>query len=338
MPMLLKYKKYLFITVILLLSLIISAQAEGPKLSMDSAIYDFGTVAEGDKVTKVFDFKNTGKLPLEIQRVVTACGCTASTLDKKNLKPGETGKIEVVFNTRGFSGSKVKTVKLYTNDPENPTTLITLRGAIQKNIQVTPARVEFLDLVKGQDYSAVKKKVSVTTRSGSGVKVRDVSTLSKDLIVEKIKTDSGYDVYVSLADSFSGLQLRERVVVRLNGAKYSAVNIPVFARIKPKYEFSPKTLSFGVVKKGEPLKKAVKFVNNTEKPVKLQMIDSNSKILKSKIIKLGTTNELIVSVILDANSVAKDVKEEIRVKVIPGPDSKEAVSEELAFNVFAFKE
>jgi hypothetical protein len=336
--MLIKLKKHLLFTLIIFNVLLFAVNAEGPKLQMASAIYDFGTVAEGDKVKKVFDFKNAGSLPLEIQRVVTACGCTASTLDKKRLKPGESGKIEITFNTRGFSGSKVKTVKLYTNDPDNPTTLITLRGAIQKNVQVAPPRIEFLELVKGDDYSQVKKKVSVSTRDGSGVKIRDVSTLSKDLIVEDVKTEDGYDIYVSIASTFSGLQLRERVVVRLNGAKYRSINIPVFARIKPKYEFSPKTLSFGVINKGAPLKKAVKFVNNAKSPVKLQIVESKSKVLKPKIIKLGTTNELIVSVILDANNVTKDVKEEIRVKVIPNPNSKDGVSEELAFNVFAFKE
>jgi len=86
--------------------------------------HDFGQVQEGEKVTHVFEVLNTGKADLLLQSVKPSCGCTMPKYDKKPIRPGKTGTIEVVFNTKGRPGKQRKTVTVVTNTEPPNTVLI----------------------------------------------------------------------------------------------------------------------------------------------------------------------------------------------------------------------
>ena len=59
-----------------------------------------------------------GDAPLKIEHIHTACGCTAAVLDSDTILPQQKTELRVTFDTTGFQGAKVKTVRVYTNDPK----------------------------------------------------------------------------------------------------------------------------------------------------------------------------------------------------------------------------
>lgn len=77
--------------------------------------FDFGDVPEGEKVTHIFKFKNTGDADLIIASVSPSCGCTVPVWSKAPVKPGDEGSIEVTFNTAGKSGQESKTIAVLAN-------------------------------------------------------------------------------------------------------------------------------------------------------------------------------------------------------------------------------
>lgn len=80
--------------------------------------FDFGTIKQGEKVSHDFEFKNTGKSNLIIRKVRTSCGCTVGKLKDDIIKPGQTSKIQIVFNSAGRRGRQTKLVTLVTNCPD----------------------------------------------------------------------------------------------------------------------------------------------------------------------------------------------------------------------------
>jgi hypothetical protein len=61
------------------LSAVTHAQKTGaPKLVVEKADHDFGTVVEGKVVAHTFKLRNEGSADLVIKNVSPACGCTAS--------------------------------------------------------------------------------------------------------------------------------------------------------------------------------------------------------------------------------------------------------------------
>ena len=108
----------------------------GPSTSMTFTenAWDFGTIDEGDAVTHIFTFTNTGDNPLIIDRCKGSCGCTVPQCPKEPIAPGEIGEIEVKFNSKGKKNKQTKTVTINANTVPEQT-----RITISANVTPAPA-------------------------------------------------------------------------------------------------------------------------------------------------------------------------------------------------------
>ena len=92
--------------------------------------HNFGTIKEEiGSVSTQFDFTNTGKSPLIIQRVSASCGCTTPSYTKEPVLPGKTGKISVTYSTVRRPGTFNKTIRVYTNVPDT-VYVLTIKGSV----------------------------------------------------------------------------------------------------------------------------------------------------------------------------------------------------------------
>ncbi len=92
------------------------------RIKFESTRHDFGTAPHGEKVKHVFKYSNAGEETLEVRNVRTTCGCTAAEPTKRSLAPGESGQVEVVFDTskKGAGRGKQRwsnSVFFASNDP-----------------------------------------------------------------------------------------------------------------------------------------------------------------------------------------------------------------------------
>lgn len=75
----------------------------------NAEILGFDEVREGVMVKAEFIFDNIGSRPLEID-LVSACECMNIKWPKGEIKPGESGLIEIDFNTRSYKGDITKDI------------------------------------------------------------------------------------------------------------------------------------------------------------------------------------------------------------------------------------
>lgn len=88
----------------------------GPVIAWEKATYDFGDMAQGDKVEHNFKFTNTGNEPLVITNVEVTCGCTLpKSWPRDPIMPGGKGEIVVAFNSTGKLGKQNKVVTVVSN-------------------------------------------------------------------------------------------------------------------------------------------------------------------------------------------------------------------------------
>lgn len=115
-----------------------SKSAEGEKdvpvsaIKFEEELFNFGEVLEGEKVTHAYKFKNTGNNDLIINNASGSCGCTVPEWPKDPIKPGETGIINVVFNSENRAGNAEKSVTIFANT-EPSKTVIRLKGFVKEN-------------------------------------------------------------------------------------------------------------------------------------------------------------------------------------------------------------
>jgi hypothetical protein len=106
------------------------AASQGPELTVENPVFDFGEIPEGESLEHVFTFRNTGNENLLISRVRTSCGCTAALLSASEVPPGAQGNVLATFSSRRFRGAVEKTIYLHTNDPRQSAATLRLRGTV----------------------------------------------------------------------------------------------------------------------------------------------------------------------------------------------------------------
>lgn len=100
------------------------------EMTFEKKEHDFGVIKSGSKVDYTFKFENTGKEDLLISNAQGSCGCTIPEYPKEAIKPGESGKIKVSFNSAGKSGNQQKSVTITANT-EVGKELLTIKAQIK---------------------------------------------------------------------------------------------------------------------------------------------------------------------------------------------------------------
>lgn len=87
-----------------------------PHLMIRDTLFKFGAVPQVSKVSRVFWLVSDGKDTLRINRVIPGCGCTQVPVDKTVLPPGDSTRLEVIFDTKHYTGVVSKRPLIETND------------------------------------------------------------------------------------------------------------------------------------------------------------------------------------------------------------------------------
>ena len=306
-----------------------SDEQQAPKLKVASPIHNFGSVTQGAKVEHTFSFTNDGNADLHIQRVVPSCGCTASTASKDIIKPGEEGTIEVTFDTTGFNGSKTKSVRVYTNDIDNPILMLSLKGAIEPDVIVEPKRVFFGEVVKGLNPGGIQREVSIRVKEGSDVNLGDIKVYSKNVKIKELSSSKREKkLLVTLLPDAPVGELRERVIVALSGARRKAVNVPIFASVKGNLRVEPRTLSFGILEGDKPMERSVRLENLGPEKINVTGIKSSDKNVDVEYTELKAGKLYQIKVSVDPKEVKKDLRASVKVSTNSGEDKT------VSFNVY----
>lgn len=111
----------------------IKAIKNGPRLKLQTHQINFGKLEKGIKKTVKLKYTNVGKLPLKITYVKASSPCLQPFVNKYQLEPGESGILEVNLDTSDLQGSISRTIAFKTNDPMEPTQILTVFVEIKKN-------------------------------------------------------------------------------------------------------------------------------------------------------------------------------------------------------------
>jgi hypothetical protein len=105
--------------------------------------YNFGQITEGEVVTHIFSFTNSGDEPLYIRSARGSCGCTVPEHSKKPISPGQKGEIKVSFDSNGREGPNTKGIFIESNtEPELTILKISAEVMPKEKKKVQPTKEE----------------------------------------------------------------------------------------------------------------------------------------------------------------------------------------------------
>lgn len=122
-------KKAVLLLFVGLFCLSVSAQEKAAKIEFKTETVDYGEIEKGSDGVRVFEFTNTGDMPLVISKVSSSCGCTIPKKPEAPVMPGETGEIQVKYDTNRV-GPIRKAITVISN-AETPTKILKIKGSVK---------------------------------------------------------------------------------------------------------------------------------------------------------------------------------------------------------------
>jgi hypothetical protein len=122
-------KKAVLLFFVGLLAFAVHAQEKTAKIEFTSETLDYGEINKGSDGVRVFEFTNTGDAPLIISKVSSSCGCTIPKKPEAPIMPGETGEIQVKYDTKRV-GPIRKAITVISN-ADTPTKVLKIKGEVK---------------------------------------------------------------------------------------------------------------------------------------------------------------------------------------------------------------
>ena len=102
-----------------------------PHLALSKLSHDFKVLEPGDLESVQITLTNTGSDRLVIEKLEANCDCLSYELDQNELEKGESVQLKVSYNAKGRMGYERKTLALFTNDPDQPTRVLTFKAHVK---------------------------------------------------------------------------------------------------------------------------------------------------------------------------------------------------------------
>lgn len=121
-------KNSVFTFITLFISFFIFSQEKQAEIKFEVTTIDYGEVEFESDGKRVFKFKNVGTAPLIFKRISSSCGCTIPKKPEKPIEPGESGEIEVEYDTKRV-GIFMKAISVVSNS-KNSSIVLRIKGEV----------------------------------------------------------------------------------------------------------------------------------------------------------------------------------------------------------------
>jgi hypothetical protein len=156
-------------------------RAQAVKLLTPDTI-EFGRVLEGQPVTGVIRLLNTGRAPIQIERIQASCGCTATQSEKMRIEPNDSTAVRYSIRTHGFRGVIRKSITVYFASKDIEPLHTVIQGTVFTEIEVSPSFIDFQSIPLRAD-TTYKELISIQNYSEKPLQIKSVRTTSKFLTV-----------------------------------------------------------------------------------------------------------------------------------------------------------
>jgi len=249
------------------------------RIAFDETRHDYGTMDQGREAKHVFTVRNRGAGPLKLLGVISTCGCAVTMLDKNELPPGGSARLEVKFRSGSFVGAVEKYIYVQSDDPRLPRAPLVIRARVLPVYVMDPPALHLGELPRGQ--GAVRE---VTLRDSKGLPfgITSVTVSNEDLKAELFPNDGGrhaeYRIRVTLSPKRNVGPFNLLVIPQTDRPEFPRPILVVSGVITGPVQARPTAVFLGKVLPGQPFQpKTVTISNTGAAPVEIVSVDTGDE-------------------------------------------------------------
>jgi hypothetical protein len=287
--------------------------AGGPRLVVAEPSADFGPQARGAKPTHTFVLRNEGDAPLQITRVLPACGCTVVDFDNP-IAPGGEGKLTTEVDTLLLSGTGNTKVSVFTNDPAANPLVLTLAYEVQQSLYATPGQARWKSTQGEKEgtigntlYSDDGKDFSVVGVDSPHSYVRASFRPATEAERHAKATGPQWRVDLTLDSMAPPGAILGNVVVRTDHPDQQLLPLPISGFVRPTIYLFPEVGDFGAVDTStRAIRASFKFTNFATEPIAVTAVELDIPGATATVEAVEAGREYKVAVVLPAGMPAGD--------------------------------
>ncbi|UCG47358.1 MAG: DUF1573 domain-containing protein [Phycisphaerales bacterium] len=220
-----------------------------PRICVQQPVVDLGVIDSTIYDTKAgFEIFNKGKAPLILERIKASCSCLQPQLNRSNLPPGGKATLTVNVSPPLTPGKWRDSILIYSNDPHNEVTALTVKAFIEPRCSVVPDSIFINRLHRG-----LSEEVELTISGvpgNSSFRVLDISANTDAVMLSKIY-DAGvvegagrrvWKVYL-IVKSRGLASWRDKVGISTTDPKMPSIEVPIVVQEIEDVEFEPRIIA-----------------------------------------------------------------------------------------------
>lgn len=293
-------------------------------ISFDKTTHEFGAIEKNDKAETTFTFTNVSKEPVTLSNVKASCGCTTPQWTKAAVGPGETGEIQVRYNTSRV-GPFTKSVTVTYNPNEKPVVLY-IKGKVNQPASAEPV---FPNVTGALAFDRISSAVGILDSDKESKVVFQAQNVGPKPIRFADKQDHEAMFEVAIADQEIIPGQKTTITVTVKGDRFitpggfskkiylrtnEAVNpekeLTISGELnkvlsaeelaaRPNIEFEKMTFDGGNVIEGEKVEYVYSFTNTGKQDLVIESVKAScgctATAPKDKVIKSGESSEIVAT-------------------------------------------
>ena len=214
------------------LALLVSAAYAAPRMQLSETTYNFGYAPQNSRISHIFWIKSTGDDTLLITKVIPGCGCTKAPLEKSELAPGDSTRLQILFKTGHYKNHVAKAPKIESNASDIPNNIriesfVVARPDSTFPLVISPYK---LDISQFGEKTRDQMTFKVTNVSDKSLKVSVIDKELRKFDVELPKSvDAGATIEgkLQLTDDAVLSEFESSLTIEVDDEMHSRFTIPV---------------------------------------------------------------------------------------------------------------
>jgi len=277
-------------------------ESTGPQPKVEIAeplIHDFGTMSQESKGSHTWQVKNVGAGALDIWlEGRPTCSCTVANLQtvgeggesqKKvvKIKPGDSTKIDLAWETRNKGIEYSQGATIGTNDPGRPSFSLTVKGKVYPPVVVFPP--EMISLMGISNEEVARARIAVYSMDRPETKITKISTSRPEFIVAtstplmetdrlQLKVKGGYRVDVEVKPGLPLGSFHDELVIETDHPLRPKVKVTVAGKTTGPISILPERLRMTNVTSGQGATQDMTLLVRGGKPTKFWVAHQPEKL------------------------------------------------------------
>jgi hypothetical protein len=220
-----------------------AASTDAPRAVFPSAVYDFGTVKQGQEIAHTFILRNEGTEPLKISHVgLSERGIKGKF--KARIEAGEEIEIPYVWDTSQVKREVEGKITLYLNDPDQPQVTLVLKGVVVPPIDILPFAAVFISEFNGK---AKERSVTIVNNQERPLAITGLERYGEhfEAVVETVVPCKQHELRVTQQAGVPIGRYKEAVTLLTDDPAHPELRVVINLLVKPDIYVTPSDVIFG---------------------------------------------------------------------------------------------